>query len=323
MLDGDNNGYWLAAADGGVFRFGNATNYGNAIGRTRFKVVGIAGTPSGKGYWLLNTRGEILRFGDAGAYGHAGSLRLGAPMVAIARTPTGKGYWLVSADGSVYAFGDAKYRGGTYRRSFAPFMGIAWSARPATAIGSSPRSDKCSTSATRHARVGGRGKAAASDHGDRRDQDGQGLLAQRRRRWRVHVRRHAVHRLAGRAAPAAHHPRREPMTLIGEGSGRAVNAVTTAVASAFLIAANIFVLLAAAYFFLGRGDLPSFFPHASHAGTADSSNDVAMAAVMLGLAGACVYGTHYAQDAPVVAPITRLAPQARALLIRRRRYGRS
>src|SRR5258708_696372 len=48
------NGYWLAAADGGVFPFGDAKYYGS-MGKHRLSapIVGIATTPSGKGYRLV------------------------------------------------------------------------------------------------------------------------------------------------------------------------------------------------------------------------------------------------------------------------------
>jgi O-antigen/teichoic acid export membrane protein len=67
-------------------------------------------------------------------------------------------------------------------------------------------------------------------------------------------------------------------------------------AAVFLVLANIFVLLAAAYLFLGRADLPTFFPHARAAGQHPTANDAAMAAVMLGCAGALAYASYYARS---------------------------
>ncbi|MGH9181977.1 MAG: hypothetical protein ACRDY5_09715, partial [Acidimicrobiales bacterium] len=49
------NGYWLVAADGGVFGFGDARFFGST-----------GATPSGNGYWLAARDGGVLGFGDAG-----------------------------------------------------------------------------------------------------------------------------------------------------------------------------------------------------------------------------------------------------------------
>jgi len=108
----DNHGYWLVAADGGVFSFGDAGFYGSAAGLPlRAPIVGIASTPDGKGYWLVAADGGVFSFGDAGFYGSAGHLRLHAPIVGMSPTPDGQGYWLAGADGGVFAYGDAGYYG--------------------------------------------------------------------------------------------------------------------------------------------------------------------------------------------------------------------
>ncbi len=112
------NGYWLVAADGGVFDFGNATYQGSAYSKgftgltgahpLAAPVVGIASTPNGNGYWLLEANGTVLSFGDAGDYGQLGQP---ANIVGIASTADGRGYWLLGADGAVYGFGDASSYG--------------------------------------------------------------------------------------------------------------------------------------------------------------------------------------------------------------------
>jgi len=49
-------GYWLAASDGGIFAFGDATYLGSMGGQHLNKpVVGIAGTPTGSGYTEVAT----------------------------------------------------------------------------------------------------------------------------------------------------------------------------------------------------------------------------------------------------------------------------
>jgi sugar lactone lactonase YvrE len=101
-------GYWLVAADGGVFSFGDAGFFGSAVGLPLAKpVVGMASTPDGHGYWLVASDGGVFSFGDAGFFGSAGGLPLAKPVVGMAPTPDGHGYWLVAADGGIFTYGDA------------------------------------------------------------------------------------------------------------------------------------------------------------------------------------------------------------------------
>ena len=81
-------GYWLVAADGGIFTFGDARFYGSTGGlRLNQPIVGMAATPSGRGYWLVASDGGIFTFGDARFYGSTGSRRLNRPIVGMAPTP--------------------------------------------------------------------------------------------------------------------------------------------------------------------------------------------------------------------------------------------
>jgi len=108
------DGYWLTAADGGVFGFGAAHFYGSAARqRLAAPVVGIASTPSGNGYWLAAADGGVFAYGDAPFEGSilSRSFTTLAPIVAIAPTPSGHGYWLTAADGGVFGFGDAQFEG--------------------------------------------------------------------------------------------------------------------------------------------------------------------------------------------------------------------
>jgi hypothetical protein len=123
----DQQGGWLAAADGGVFNAGNAPFYGSAGGiPLNQPIVGMAATPSGNGYWLVAADGGIFAFGDAGFFGSTGARRLNTPIVGMAATPSGKGYWLVASDGGIFTFGDAGFRGsaGNLRLS-RPITGMA------------------------------------------------------------------------------------------------------------------------------------------------------------------------------------------------------
>jgi hypothetical protein len=118
-----NTGYWLAAADGGVFTFGSAHFYGSVpqqIGKRHLAepVVGIASQPNGTGYWMVAKDGGVFSFGGAKFYKSVpwdvqhGILKHGVTdIVAMTPTPSGKGYWLVGADGGVYSFGNAHFYG--------------------------------------------------------------------------------------------------------------------------------------------------------------------------------------------------------------------
>ncbi len=120
-------GYWLVAADGGIFTFGNAGYFGSTGGiRLNQPIVGMAATPDGRGYWLVAADGGIFAFGDADFYGSTGAITLNQPIVGMAATPDGRGYWLVAADGGVFAFGDAGYYGSTGAiRLNQPIVGMA------------------------------------------------------------------------------------------------------------------------------------------------------------------------------------------------------
>src|SRR2546421_1037868 len=60
------HGYWLAAADGGVFSFGDAPFLGSMGGhRLNAPVVAMAATPSGPGYWFGGGGGGVVSFGAA------------------------------------------------------------------------------------------------------------------------------------------------------------------------------------------------------------------------------------------------------------------
>jgi hypothetical protein len=118
-------GYWLGAADGGVFTFGSATFHGSAVGlHPVAPVVGMAASPTG-GYWLVASDGGVFSFG-APFFGSLAGQALGAPIVGMAATPEGDGYYLVGADGSVFPFGAAVFRGSMQGQSLnAPVVGIA------------------------------------------------------------------------------------------------------------------------------------------------------------------------------------------------------
>jgi N-acetylmuramoyl-L-alanine amidase len=123
----DGGGYWLVAADGGVFSDGNASFFGSAGSlRLNAPVVGMAATPDGGGYWLVAADGGIFSYGNAAFFGSAGSLQLNAPIVGMAATHDGGGYWLVAADGGIFSYGTAPYFGSLGGTSLpGPAVGMA------------------------------------------------------------------------------------------------------------------------------------------------------------------------------------------------------
>ncbi len=116
----DGRGYWMVAADGGIFAFGDAGFYGSsgqinpaqaAGGSNSFvpaaPIVGMIPSIDDKGYLMVGMDGGVYAFGDAPFYGSpAGSLSSPNSVTGIALTPDGKGYWVAGLDGSIYSFGD-------------------------------------------------------------------------------------------------------------------------------------------------------------------------------------------------------------------------
>ncbi len=120
-------GYWLVAADGGVFAFGDAPFAGSIGGHILVKpIVGMGAAPNGAGYWEVASDGGIFAFGSAPFDGSMGGRPLNTPIVGMAPTPSGGGYWLVASDGGVFAFGDAGFYGSTGSlRLNQPIVGMA------------------------------------------------------------------------------------------------------------------------------------------------------------------------------------------------------
>ena len=133
----DGQGYWLVAADGGIFAFGNAQFYGSMGGRPLNKpITGMAVTPTGGGYWMVASDGGIFAFGNAPFYGSTGNLVLNKPIEAMIATPDGKGYWMVASDGGIFCFGDATFHGSLGGQTLsAPIAGMIPNGAGYTLIG--------------------------------------------------------------------------------------------------------------------------------------------------------------------------------------------
>jgi hypothetical protein len=92
-------GYWLVAADGGVFSFGDAAFHGSEGGKPLDQpIVGMAATPSGKGYWLVAADGGVFAFGDAGFFGSEAGFGFPHPTAALVPSPDGGGYSLLTTE---------------------------------------------------------------------------------------------------------------------------------------------------------------------------------------------------------------------------------
>jgi hypothetical protein len=103
--DGSTGGYWLVAADGGVFAF-DAPFYGSMGGQhLNAPVAFVTGTADDDGYRMVASDGGVFDFGDARFFGSAATAG-GRGWDALTSTPGGGGYWLFSAS-STDAFGDA------------------------------------------------------------------------------------------------------------------------------------------------------------------------------------------------------------------------
>ena len=110
------SGYWLSAADGGVFAFG-APFLGSATQRCHLECFGLGAAPGGQGYWVVDSSDpEVTHL-----YGFGTVLDVEVPNtgsgygfdpITVASTPSGKGGWLLNgSSGTVVPFGDAKWLG--------------------------------------------------------------------------------------------------------------------------------------------------------------------------------------------------------------------
>ena len=122
----DDGGYFMVAADGGVFAFGDAHFAGScpSIGGCAGAAVAVMPDASGNGYWLVTQTGHVYTFGDAAYYGAPGNT--GSPVTSAVRTPNGSGYWILAANGTIHDYGNA----GNYGDAAGAFGGF----NPATAI---------------------------------------------------------------------------------------------------------------------------------------------------------------------------------------------
>jgi len=120
-------GYWMAGANGQVYSFGSAKDFGSAANIALAKpIVDMSTTPLGQGYWLLGGDGGIFTYGDSQFFGSTGNMTLNQPVNGITPTPSGNGYWLVASDGGIFTFGNAQFYGSTGAMTLnKPVVGMA------------------------------------------------------------------------------------------------------------------------------------------------------------------------------------------------------
>jgi subtilisin family serine protease len=108
------SGYWMAAADGAIYAFGDARYHGGAPGSAPGRrVVDVEPTPTGQGYWIVDNLGTVTAHGDALPLGSLDppGLANGETTSSLSATPTGNGYWIFTNRGRAIAFGDAPFLG--------------------------------------------------------------------------------------------------------------------------------------------------------------------------------------------------------------------
>jgi N-acetylglucosamine-6-sulfatase len=103
----NDNAYWIATSDGGVFSFGGAKFYGSMGGKQLDQpIVSMTARPQRDGYWLLGGDCGVFSFGSSKFYGRY-EQKAQNFCKAIISTPSGNGYWLISRYGHIFKYGDA------------------------------------------------------------------------------------------------------------------------------------------------------------------------------------------------------------------------
>ena len=94
----DGGGYWLVAADGGIFSFGDAPFSGSTGGiPLSAPIVAMAPTPGRPGLLAVASDGGVFAFGDAVFAGSTGGSSLNRPIVGMRPPRTAR--WLLAGGG--------------------------------------------------------------------------------------------------------------------------------------------------------------------------------------------------------------------------------
>ena len=103
----DGGGYWLVAADGGVFASGTPTSSAPRVAAPRPRRSSASPRrPAARGYWLVAADGGVFAFGDADFLGSDPGRGIRTPAVGIIATGNGDGgYTVILSNGQVANYG--------------------------------------------------------------------------------------------------------------------------------------------------------------------------------------------------------------------------
>ncbi len=124
----DGGGYWLVAANGHVFSYGDAPQLSRGTGKLKSPVVGSPSRPQDTGAWLAEQNGTVLSLGTATAHGSLSGVT--TPVTRHRRRwccppPSTLAYDLAEANGKVAALGKAAYYGSAYGKHLvAPIVAL-------------------------------------------------------------------------------------------------------------------------------------------------------------------------------------------------------
>jgi hypothetical protein len=60
-------GYWVLSANGSVYAYGDAVDWGSSVGSVGAtnSATAIFATSDGGGYWVASAKGDVFTYGDA------------------------------------------------------------------------------------------------------------------------------------------------------------------------------------------------------------------------------------------------------------------
>jgi hypothetical protein len=106
------SGYWMAAANGAVYAFGDAAYAGAPnLNGTTVVAEDIEANPAGSGYWIVDSLGNVYAHGGAPNLGgvRPGTLLAGERATGLSAKPSGDGYWVFTSLGRALPFGSAGF----------------------------------------------------------------------------------------------------------------------------------------------------------------------------------------------------------------------
>ena len=148
-------GYWLVAADGGIFTFGDAKFFGSvpgvacaSAGRRRWRA-----TPTGNGYWLLCRNGVGLHVRRRDHHRSPWPGWGAAPSSASRRHRTATATGSPTRSGRSSRSANAPYYGDVFRRGVSNAVGVVGTAPPLPPMRLDPRPQRDQRREHRHVRV--------------------------------------------------------------------------------------------------------------------------------------------------------------------------